>query len=124
MTPRRLGRKQSKHNSNSNVNDLGFVYFKSWTMLSYSLNLREKNQRFNHEFSNLLSRSRLNIINPASGSTIKQHPLLNWNYYRFNLVTSHSRNHYQGFFRAIDKFRLGTGISCFGRLEQVCCKSV
>lgn len=47
-------------------------------MLSYSLSTREK--------------SRFDIINPASCSTIKQQPLLNWNYYLFNLLTSHNRN--------------------------------
>lgn len=47
-------------------------------MLPYSLSTGEK--------------SRFDIINPASCSTIKQQPLLNWNYYRFNLPTSHNRN--------------------------------
>lgn len=47
-------------------------------MLFYSLSTREK--------------SRFDIINPASCSTIKQQPLLNWNYYLFNLLTSHNRN--------------------------------
>ena len=47
-------------------------------MLSYSLSTGEK--------------SRFDIINLASCSTIKQQPLLNWNYYRFNLLTSHNRN--------------------------------
>lgn len=47
-------------------------------MLSYSLSTREK--------------SRFDIINLASCSTIKQQPLLNWNYYRFNLLTSHNLN--------------------------------
>ena len=47
-------------------------------MLSYSLSTGEK--------------SRFDIINLASCSTIKQQPLLNWNYYRFNLLTFHNLN--------------------------------
>ena len=64
--------------TDSNDNYLDFLYFKSWAMLSHSLSTREK--------------SRFDIINPASCSTIKQQPLLNWNYYLFNLLTSHNRN--------------------------------
>lgn len=117
VTLRRLSRKQSE-----NKQQCQWFRFRLFQKLDHVI--LQSFQLFNHEFSNLLSRSRLNIINPASCSTIKQQPLLNWNYYRFNLLTSHNRYHYQGLFRAIDMFRLGTGISCFGRLEQVCYKNV
>lgn len=76
VTPRRLSRKQSENRQQCQL--FRFPLF----------------QKLNHVIlqSFYWRKSRFDIINLASCSTIKQQPLLNWNYYRFNLLTSHNLN--------------------------------